>query len=66
MQLNRPTVGICAINRTNNTLIRDHLYQDNTSMIQFFSQRIHVYFPVCIISADLKALGSRPNLHFPA
>ena len=27
-------------NRTNNTLIRDNLYPDNTSMNQFFSQRI--------------------------
>ena len=26
-------------NRMNNTLIRDNLYPDNTSMNQFFSQR---------------------------
>ena len=26
-------------NRTNNTLIRDNLYPDNTSMNHFFSQR---------------------------
>ena len=48
MQLNCPTVGICAINRTNNTLIRDHLYQDNTSMIQFFSQRILFCIDACL------------------
>ena len=40
MQFNCPAVGICAINKTNNTLIRDNLYEDNTSMNQFFSQRI--------------------------
>ena len=48
MQLNCPTVGICAINRTNNTLIRDHLYQDNTSIIQFFSQRILFCIDACL------------------
>ena len=48
MQLNCPTVGICAINRTNNTLIRDHLYQDNTSMIQFLSQRILFCIDACL------------------
>ena len=29
-------VGVCAFNRINNTLIRDNLYQGNTSMNQFF------------------------------
>ena len=71
MQLNCPTVGIFATNKTNDTLIRDNLYQDNTSMIEFFSQQVnsalmHVYSPICIICADLKVFGSRPNLHFPA
>ena len=71
MQLNCPTVGICAINRTIKTLIRDNLYQDNTSMNQifhseFYSALMHVSFPVWIICANLKVLGSRPNLHFPA
>ena len=28
--VNCPSVGICAINRANNTLVRDNLYQDNT------------------------------------
>ena len=35
-----PTVSICAINRTTNTLVRDTLHQDNINMNQFFSQRI--------------------------
>ena len=56
----------------NSTLIRDNLYPDNPSMNlnsfhdEFYSAMMHVNFPVCIIWADLKVLGSRPNLHFPA
>ena len=48
MQFNCPTVGICAINRANNTLTRDNLYQDNTSMNQFFSQRILFCIYTCL------------------
>ena len=48
MQLNCPTAGICAINRTNNTLIRDNLYQDNTIMNQFFSQRDLFCIDACL------------------
>ena len=48
MQLNYPTFGICAINRTNNTLICDNLYQDNTGMNQLFSQRILFCIDACL------------------
>ena len=56
MQLDCPTLGIYAINRTNNTLIRDNLYQYNTSTFhnEFYSASMHVCFPVCIKFADLK------------
>ena len=47
-QLNCLTVGIFAINRTNNALIRDNLYQDNTSMNQFLSQRILFCIDACL------------------
>ena len=51
-----PTVGFCAINivtyitaniRTNSTLIRDNLYQDNTHMNQTLSQRILFWIVAC-------------------
>ena len=71
MQPNYPTVDICAINRTNNTMICDNLYQDNTGMTQFFSQQIlfcidAYLFPCLHHMRNLKVLGSKPNLHFPA
>ena len=48
MQLDCPTLGIYAINRTNNTLIRDNLYQDNTSINQFFTHRILFCIDACL------------------
>ena len=43
-----PTVNICVINRTNSTLVRDNLYQDNTNMNQFFSKRISFCIDACL------------------
>ena len=43
-----PTVGISAINRTNNTLVRENLYQDNTNTNQFFSQQILFCIDACL------------------
>ena len=42
------TDGIYAINRANNSLIRDNLYQDNTNMNQSLSQRILFCIDACL------------------
>ena len=60
MHLICPTVGICAINRTINTLIRDNLYQDNTHMIQSLSANdIEIHFlPKYVHFNGLKLSGA--------
>ena len=72
MQLICPTICNCAINRTKKYIDSWYLIYIKTILIWinpfqngFYSTLMYGYFPVCITCTDLKALWSRPILHFP-